>query len=59
MGTVFSAREGSPVWAWDEKLSASNENNVLKLGGEFHNLRLAEAGTGSNALGNHNGGNNS
>ena len=30
----------------------SNASNVLKLGGEFHNLRLAEAGTGSNALGN-------
>jgi hypothetical protein len=41
----------------DVKLNAkatvwSNESNVLKLGGEFHNLRLAEAGTGSNALGN-------
>lgn len=29
-----------------------NENNVVRLGGEFHNFRLAKAGTGEATLGN-------
>jgi hypothetical protein len=29
-----------------------NTNNVFSMGGEFHNFRLAEAGTGESALGN-------